>query len=51
MTRQRLAPRDPEHPTAKPPCTELRRHGLALVIAANGIGIALAAGLAALLRV
>ncbi|MCZ0737513.1 hypothetical protein [Phreatobacter sp. AB_2022a] len=38
-------------PVRRPPGADLRRHGLALVIAANGIGIALAAALAALLRV
>ena len=38
-------------PASRPPGADLRRHGLALVIAANGIGIALAAALAALLRV
>lgn len=51
MTRPVPSRQDLARPIAKPPCAELRRHGLALVIAANGIGIALAAGLAALLRV
>ena len=38
-------------PASRPPGAASHRHGLALVIAANGIGIALAAALAALLRI
>ncbi|MGL4284908.1 MAG: hypothetical protein ACRCVA_01110 [Phreatobacter sp.] len=52
MTTKDLSTKDliTPYPAGKPLCAETRRHGLALVLLANGAGMLIALAIAAIMR-